>query len=370
MAAVASGCLALLVAATSAGASPEPPVLEVQPSPLELPETAVGSSSSAVVTLVNVGGGAPVVEEVDVVGDGFTVEDDDCTDQAIAESCTVEVSFAPERSGDSVGTITFHVATATISGDLTASASAPPPTIPPATVPPTSGGGALTTVPPPVTTRDTTEPDAPVETDLQRCEREAEDAEVSFVPSADMVVGQTDEVVVRASVGELEISTGTLGGPSTTIVEVSLHCEVRAVLRGVDFEIDPPDHQEASFLDEATIEWIWQVRPLRAGALTLHLEILPVVRTDGTTVPGSPRRFETNIRVDAEDRSVFESTTDFFSALVDYPLVKGFGSLAAIAALVAGWWRWGRGRKSQAARQRRRASASARRRRRRPSPVR
>ena len=185
-----------------------------------------------------------------------------------------------------------------------------------------------------------------------------------------MVVGQTEEVVVRASVDELEISTGTLGGPSTTIVEVSLHCEVRAVLRGVDFEIDPPDHQEASFLDEATIEWIWQVRPLRAGALILHLEILPVVRTDGTTLPGSPRRFETNIRVDAEDRSVFESTTDFFSALVDYPLVKGFGSLAAIAALVAGWWRWGRGRKSQAARQRRRASASARRRRRRPSPVR
>jgi len=368
MTAVAGGCLALFVAASAADASPEPPHLEVQPATLGLPETAVGSSSSAVVTLVNLGRGAPVVEEVDVVGDGFTVEDDDCTDQAVAESCTVEVGFEPERSGDSVGTITFHLATTTISGDLTASAAAPPPTIPPATAP--TSDGALDTVPPPVTTRDTTEPDAPAETDLQRCEREAGDAEVSFVPSADMVVGQTEEVVVRASVGELEISTGTLGGPSTTIVDVSLHCEVRAVLRGVDFEIDPPDHQEASFLDEATIEWIWQVRPLRAGALILHLEILPVVRTDGTTVPGSPRRFETSIRVDAEDRSVFESTTDFFSALVDYPLVKGFGSLAAIAALVAGWWRWGRGRKSQTARQRRRASASARRRRRRPSPVR
>jgi hypothetical protein len=353
--AVASACLALFVAASAADASAEPPDLEVQPATLELPETDVGSSSSAVVTLVNVGGGAPVVEEVVVVGDGFTIEEDECTDRAVADSCTVEVGFEPERSGDSVGTITFHVATSTFSGDLAASASAPPPT----------SAGAMATAPPPVTTGDSTEPDAPAETDLQRCEREAGDAEVSFVPSADMVVGQTEEVVVRASVGELEISTGTLGGPSTTIVEVSLHCEVRAVLRGVDFEIDPPDQQEASFLDEATIEWIWQVRPLRAGALTLHLEILPVARTDGTTVPGSPRRFETNIRVDAADRSVFESTTDFFSALVDYPLVKGFGSLAAIAALVAGWWRWGRGRKSQAAR-----SAPARRRRRRPSPVR
>ena len=292
-AAVAGGCLALLAAAGAAGAAPDPdpdppatsttsttpttpttagsseaPRLEVHPSELEFPEISVGSSSSAVVTLANVGGGSPVVQEVDIIGDGFKVVDDDCTDQAVAESCTVEVGFEPEWSGESFGTITFRVGATAISGDLVAAASAPPSTSPPATTDTEpSIGDPLTTDPPPGTTSGTTASDAPAETDLQRCEREAKDAEVGFTPAADMVVGQLEDVVVRASVGELEITSGPVGGPPTTIVEVSLHCEVRAQLRGADFEIDPPEHQEASFLDEATIEWIWQVRPVRSGAL-------------------------------------------------------------------------------------------------------
>ena len=394
-AAVAGGCLALLAAAGAAGAAPDPdpdppatstsstppttpttadsseaPRLEIHPSELEFPEIAVGSSSSAVVTLANVGGGSPVVQEVDIIGDGFNVIDDDCTDQAVAESCTVEVGFEPEWSGESFGTITFRVGATTISGDLVAAASAPPSTSPPATTESEPSIGApLTTDPPQGTTSGTTESDAPAETDLQRCEREAKDAEVGFTPAADMVVGQLEDVVVRASVGELEITSGPVGGPPTTIVEVSLHCEVRAQLRGADFEIDPSDHQEASFLDEATIEWIWQVRPVRSGALTLHLEILPVVRADGATLPGSPRRYEATIRVDAEGRSAVQSTTDFFSALVEYPLVKGFGSLAAIGALAAGWWRWGLRRRSRPARRPRAGASRARRRRRGPSPV-
>ncbi len=84
----------------------------------------------------------------------------------------------------------------------------------------------------------------------------AQHAKIAYAPKQDMVVGEAAQVRVTASAGEDGFPTTVVSTPAPTIVVTKpLHCEVEALLRGIDFRVDPPDFQLGSFFDQPAIHW-------------------------------------------------------------------------------------------------------------------
>ncbi|MCA1706898.1 MAG: hypothetical protein LC808_28000, partial [Actinobacteria bacterium] len=128
-----------------------------------------------------------------------------------------------------------------------------------------------------------------------------------------------------------------------------LRCEVQAQLRGEDFRVKPEEFQGASFLDRPVVTWSWDVVPLKSGTRVLTLEIRSIAEIDGRRIEGAGGQlFTTSIDVGVKPENLGEKLTRWSKAVVDHPLVRGFGSLALIAgALAAGWrgllkrpWPW------------------------------
>jgi hypothetical protein len=319
----------------------------ITPATLVMGEVPVGDEVIDGFTVHNEGSDEVRIDHVILEGEGFSIHDDGCTGSPLAEGdrCVVEVEFAPTEAGTFEGTLTFETLAADFGRAIVGIGAAVPASTDPLTTIPDVVPTTPTTTPPPATTTPapvTTTPGGGGGEDeelLERCEERAASAQLRFSPTDRMVVGEVDQVEVVASVDE-SFPDETDGPPDTTIVPVRLRCEVAAQVRGAAFEIEPQDFQEGSFLDAPTITWRWDVRPLETGELTLTLDIRSVVVVDGRRLVGSSQLYSTDITVDAAPQSVPQHISGWFDALIDYPLVRGFGSLAAVAAAAAAGWRW------------------------------
>jgi hypothetical protein len=189
----------------------------------------------------------------------------------------------------------------------------------------------------------TTSSSLPDDQRLAECERQARDAKVSYAPTQKMGIDETQQVQVTASIDRATDTTRspTTGRVSTTVVPVPLRCEVEAQLRGEDFRINPEGFQGGSFLDRPVVTWSWDVVPLKSGTRVLTLEIRSIAEIDGRRIVGAGGQlFTTSIDVGVKPENLGERLTRGSEAVVDHPLVRGFGSLAVVGAALAGGWRW------------------------------
>jgi len=89
------------------------------------------------------------------------------------------------------------------------------------------------------------------------------------------------------------------------------------------------------------VTWSWDVVPLKAGTRVLTLEIRSVADIEGRRIEGAGGQlFTTSIDVGVKPENLGEKVTRWSKAVVDHPLVRGFGSLAVVAAALAAGWRW------------------------------
>ena len=133
----------------------------------------------------------------------------------------------------------------------------------------------------------------------------------------------------------------TTVAPDVTVVAVALRCEVQAQLRGADFRVDPAEFQPRSFLDQPSVEWSWDVVPLKAGTSVLSLEIRSVAVIDGRRIEGAGTQlYQSTVTITTKDQGFGADVKRWTSSVVDFPLVRGFGSLlvifGALAAALAG----------------------------------
>ena len=111
------------------------------------------------------------------------------------------------------------------------------------------------------TTEPTGEPAAPAS--VEECERRAQEARarLAYEPRRSMVEGKT--YTITAALG-LDGAPDVTFTTSTTIVIIDdARCTVEAELTGADFDIDPPDGEQQSFVDTRQLVWEWSVRPRR-----------------------------------------------------------------------------------------------------------
>jgi hypothetical protein len=200
--------------------------------------------------------------------------------------------------------------------------------------PTTTSTSPTTTSTIPTTTTTTGPPDD--ETRLEECEQRAGEAEVTFEPSRDMTVDETERVVVVAAVNPAGQATTTVTfETSTTVVSIRLRCEVRAQLRGAGFEIVPEDFQGGSFLDRPSIRWSWDVTPTKEGDRSLTLEVQSVAHIGGDEIEGAGGElFEAEIAVDAKPRSTMDRVGDMAGGFVSHPVAQLMAWVAAVGTLV------------------------------------
>jgi hypothetical protein len=329
--------------------------LTLSPAPVAFGTVAVGGTKSVVVTAKNTGSATVVVEGAKPLTAPFLVDHDLCHDTTLASgaTCQVTIVFSPVESGHysrglEIGT-NLGSSTSSVIGDgvppsptttttIKLPASTTSPTVPVSAVTTTALGSTVTTSPQTTTS-------VPSRDDAQRlleCERRAADAQVSYPPSAKMTVGEIDQIEVTASIEERlpVVSSPTTGVTNTTIERVALRCEVQALLRGEDFEIDPEGYRDRTFLDEPTVPWTWDVTPTKRGKGRLTLEIRSVAVIEGRRIEGATTKlYTTQIDVGVSE-DLGQKIKRWSSNVVDHPLVQGFGGLLVVAGTVGGAWRW------------------------------
>ncbi len=327
--------------------------LELDPEALDFGDVPVTSSAEESITARNVTGAELPLGDVVLQGDPFANAGDDCPGTlAPGETCMVTVSFTPTRAGAFSGTIRFTAVTdeasiavmAPLAGVGVSSqpttTSEPPPTsttnVPKTTV---TGPERSTTTTPGTTTTTTPEPPVSDRARLAQCEQRARHARLDYPPRLALTVGEPVQFDVSARTDDRG-PTDTASVP-TTVVPVQLRCEVQAQLRGVDIDIDPKEFQPATFLEQPTITWSWDITAIAPGDKVLHLEIRSVAVIDGRPLVGAGRQLYTSrIHVVAQPESLWVKTKRISAAVVDHPLVRGLSSLVLLAAIVAGAWRW------------------------------
>ncbi len=375
---IAAGLLLVLGAVAPAVAAAESagPLL-LTPATADFGAVTVGSTGLVTLTARNDGATAVVVERVRVTSSPFSIDANLCLDKSLSPnaSCKMTVRFAPTTSGQfsavlemetNVGTssaaltgrgtpggVTGQVTTGgttggTTTGGVTGGTTSAPPvtTSPPQTTtsaPARPTEPATTTITPPSTptTRPSTSQPLADDQRLSECERQAHEANVSYEPTRKMSIGETQQVQVTASVGRDPVRTSVPSSrASTTLVPITLRCEVQAQLRGEDFKVNPGGFQQASFLDRPSVTWSWDVVPMKSGPRFLTLEIRSIAEIEGRRIEGAGGElFTTAIDVGVKSENFGQTLTRWSGGVVDHPLVRGFGSLAVVAGAALGVWR-------------------------------
>ena len=176
---------------------------------------------------------------------------------------------------------------------------------------------------------------------LADCEVRARQATISYDTARSMTVDETQQFVVTATIqAAVPAGTTTTVAPGVTVVAVALRCEVQAQLRGADFRVDPAEFQPRSFLDQPSVEWSWDVVPLKAGTSVLSLEIRSVAVIDGRRIEGAGTQlYQSTVTITTKDQGFGADVKRWTSSVVDFPLVRGFGSLLVIFGALAAAWR-------------------------------
>ena len=179
-------------------------------------------------------------------------------------------------------------------------------------------------------------------------------ATISYDTARSMTVDQTQQFVVTATIqGAVPAGTTTTSvAPDVTVVTVALRCEVQAQLRGADFRVDPAEFQPRSFLDQPSVEWSWDVVPLKAGTSVLNLEIRSVAVIDGRRIEGAGTQLYQSTRHDHDEGPGVRCRRQALDVeRRRFPARPRLGSLLVIfGALAAAWrgvlkrpWPWKRG---------------------------
>jgi hypothetical protein len=330
--------LAAIGAAPEPGAIAQSVALTLDPSEVNFGERDVGSTTEeTAITARNDSGEDLPIGSVVLHGDPFAKTEDTCEHDTLRahESCVVRVTFTPTSTGEFPGSVEFVTpsgsAAASLFGIGTSSTSTSETT---STSTTTTATSTSTTSPsPPPST-------IPDDARLVECEQRAQDATVRFAPILDMTVGKTERFVVTASIAD-DVVVTTPDETSTTVVSVRLRCEIQGQLRGEDFEIDPDEFQQGSFLDRPAITWSWDVAPRRPGKSTLTLEVRSIAVIDGRRIEGAGGELYTSeIHVVAQPVDRWTRSKQWLEGVVDYPLVRGLGSLLLLGATIAAGWRW------------------------------
>ena len=291
---------------------------------------------------------------------GFGIDDADCVGRTLAtgESCEITVIFSSTVAGSFGGQVTASFAevpsqssTFTVTASSGPSSTTGPPQT--TTLPPPTTGGPATTSPPATTnvpastgpdtvpTPTTTPGVGPSAAEVADCQNRAARAEVSFPPSLAMTVGVESMVEVSVAVGGAELPPPSAGtaGPSTTVVPTELTCFVVATLTGTPFDIED-EEKTGDFLRSSSLTWTWDVTPREAGSHDLSLEITPRWSFQGVVQSGTPRPFRADIEVVGASKSGWDRFTGWLASVVDFPLVRGAGSLVAVVGALAACWKW------------------------------
>lgn len=338
--------------------------LVLRPDPADFGSVAVNTTRQIAIVASNRASAATVtVTGARPLSAPFAVVEDGCRDKMLSAGagCTVTISFRPTTSGSPSASIFIDTSAGTATGTVTGDTDAPkaPPARPTSTTTSTSimelrpttttegtttstalTGGSISTLPGTSTTTPSSPPtNVSDQQRLAECERVADNATVSYPPSLTLTVGETERVRASASAAADE-GPGDDGVP-TTVEPVDLECEFEAQLRGSDFHIDPETPQPGSFIKERRIEWSWDVSAKRPGQdLVLTLEVTSKAVVADRVLIASSKLFEATVRADVKPESAPETFERISGEVVDHPLVRGFGSLAVVAAALAAAWRW------------------------------
>lgn len=330
--------LAAIGAPLELGAVAQAEALTLDPSEVNFGPQDVGSTTETLITVRNDSAAGVPIGSVVLRGDPFAKTEDSCEHDTLAGDggeCVVRVTFTPTSPGEFPGSVEFVTPSGTAAASLFGvGASSTTTTSATTTSTSTTTTSPSTTSPPPP-------PDPiPDAARLVECERRAQDATVRFAPALDMTVGETEPFVVTLSIEDDGPGT-TQAGTSTTVVSVRLRCEVQGQLRGEDFEIDPDEFQQGSFLDRPAITWSWDVAPQKPGESTLTLEVRSIAVIDGRRIEGAGGELYTSdIHVVAQPVSRWTRLKQWQEDVVEYPLVRGLSSLLLLGATIAAAWRW------------------------------
>lgn len=167
------------------------------------------------------------------------------------------------------------------------------------------------------------------------CAKRADNVRVAYQPRRTMTVGQQEQIKVVVTTKEGDVVLPGKG--SVTIVNASFGCTIEArIIGGTAFEVDPKDVERRSFLRDNAVSFSWIVTPKRTGTDVLELQVQGVVDPGYSQYATNPQSFTAEITVQAKPRSVGTKAYDWSAAVVDFPLVKGAGVLAAAIAAWGG----------------------------------
>lgn len=149
-----------------------------------------------------------------------------------------------------------------------------------------------------------------------------------------------DEVAAKEALSSL-FDKGVDGSVKTGAARISP--AMKAILRGKDFKIDPPDFQEKliSMGDTEKIQWTWYVEPMepagRGKLLTLSLFALPTRKGDQLP-PMEVKTLEARIDVEVLP---FDRVTLYARQLTPISqALTGIGGLIAVFGAVRSFRRW------------------------------
>ena len=201
-----------------------------------------------------------------------------------------------------VGVATFHA----LSGDDNGGNAVAPPT----TTEPTVGDDTTTTTRHDENVGPSTgapePPTSPVPEDtrqqeLDRQRRMLRDGTIAYRAPEPMRVGEAQRVTVRVTDGTGPPDVAGLPGTgSPTVDPATVGPDVRAVLTGPDFDIEPvgDDNGRRSLATGGHVEWAWDVRPERSGRLRLDVTLYVLVSDGSTSI--EVRTYDRSVDVDVD----------------------------------------------------------------------
>lgn len=282
-------------------------------------------------------GDAPSAVQAIALSKPFQLTADTCTGTTLApaSTCTVDVAWNPVKPARSVGVLVVETSTGRTSIAVSGAWPVPLPQTCFSSDCNTSGDPVVAAVP-------------QAEKLLADCDALAKTAVVQYPATLAMTVGQNEPIKVTAAAGgDSGQPAPSPSDPALAAVALDLSCEVRARLYNQDFDISPSqDWQESSFLGTRQVEWLWKVETQRTGQQDLVLEIQSTPIISGMRLGSTgPPPYQLAIDVRSVSQGVGATTTNFFRRVVDYPLIQGFGSLAAVVTGVGASRRWVRSRR-------------------------
>lgn len=165
------------------------------------------------------------------------------------------------------------------------------------------------------------------------CDRRAQQAQVTYQPARAMTVDQQEQVAVVVTI-DPSVAVSLPGDDPTLTVDAEFSCTIQArIISGPSFQVAPEGTQTRTFASDDTVRFDWIVTPTKTGSSVLGLEVQAVADPGYTKFALNPQQFTASIKVQAEPRSATTKIHDWSAAVVEFPLVRGAGVLAA--ALVA-----------------------------------